>query len=81
MPRNPERAARGGDVEGMDRTDVDGAVGSPLEVSAASFDPGYPLEETLEAGYATEADLKKGFCSYGVSVGESMPKGIIGGKR
>lgn len=81
MPKNPERAARGGDVEGMDRTDVDGAVGSPLEVAAASFDPGYSLEETLEAGYVTEADLKKGFCSYGVSVGEGMPRGIIGGKR
>lgn len=81
MPKNPERAAKGGDVEGTDRTDIDGAVGSPLTVAAASFDPGYSLDETLDAGYISEADLKRGFCSYGVCIGEGRPKEIIGGKR
>jgi len=77
--RNPERATRGGDVEGTDRTDA--VLGKPLDVGAASYDPGYSLEETLEAGYINEADLKQGYCSYGVGVGDGRPKGIIGGKR
>lgn len=79
MIRNPERASRGGDVEGTVKTDV--TMGEPLDVGAASFDPGYSLEKTLEAGYVTEADLKQGYSSYGVGIGEGRPKGIIGGKR
>ena len=76
MPKNPERATRGGDVSGTTRTDVDGAVGSPITVADASYDPGYDcLEETLEAGYVSKADLKRGFGSYGVVIGEGRPKG------
>lgn len=76
MPKNPERATRGGDVSGTTRTDVDGAVGSPITVADASYDPGYEcLEETLEAGYVSKADLKRGFGSYGVVIGEGRPKG------
>lgn len=70
MPNNPSRAAQGGDVEGTTKTDVTNALGSPLEVSRASYDPGYDLEETLEAGYVSPADLKRGFCSYGEGIGE-----------
>lgn len=79
MPKNPERASRGGDVPGTTRTDVDGAVGSPIDVATASFEPGYDeaLEETLEAGYISKADLKRGYGSYGVVIGEGRPKDII----
>jgi hypothetical protein len=71
MPKNPERATRGGDVSGTCKTDVDGAVGSPLSVAEASFDPGYSLEETLSEGYASKADLKRGYSSYGKGIGGS----------
>lgn len=74
---NSERASRGGDVMGTDKTDVDEAVGSPIDVAAASYDPGYEME----LGYCSEADLKRGFCSYGIAIGEGRPKGIIGGGR
>ena len=70
MPKNPSRSSQGGDVEGTTKTDVTNALGSPLEVASASFDPGYDLEETLEAGYVSAADLKRGFCSYGEGIGE-----------
>ena len=76
MPKNPERATRGGDVSGTCKTDVDGAVGSPITVADASYDPGYDcMDETLEAGYVSKADLKRGFGSYGVVIGEGRPKG------
>jgi len=77
MPNNPERASRGGDVSGDTKTDVEGAVGSPVSVSKASYDPGYELGDSLQ--YETAADLKQGFCSYGVGVGASRAKGYIGG--
>jgi hypothetical protein len=71
VPMNPSRAAQGGDVSGTTKTDVTNALGSPLEVASASYDPGYEcLEETLEAGYISAADLKRGFCSYGECIGE-----------
>ena len=75
MPKNPSRRSQGGDVEGTDRTDV--VLGQPIDVAAASYDGGYGpgvLEETLEAGYVTKADLKQGFCSYGIAVGEDSPQ-------
>ena len=81
MPSNPERASRGGDVPGMTRTDVEGAVGSPIEVADASYEAGYDSQQTsMEAGYVTKADLKQGFCSYGVGVGAARGKGYIGGR-
>lgn len=71
MPKNPSRSSQGGDVEGTTKTDTTNALGDPLEVSRASYEPGYEcLEETLEAGYATAADLKRGFSSYGAAIGE-----------
>lgn len=79
MPFNPERRDRGGDVEGFTKTDVEGAVGSPITVAEASYDPGYDLGASLE--YETDADLKQGFSSYGVAVGESRGKDYVGGKR
>jgi hypothetical protein len=81
MPYNPERRARGGDVEGETKTDVEGAVGSPIEVAEASYEPGYSLETTLDAGYVSMADLKQGFSSYGESIGEKRIPGIIGGRK
>jgi len=72
VPKNPSRSSQGGDVEGTTKTDTTNALGSPLDVSRASYDPGYDaqLEETLKAGYVTQADLKRGFCSYGQAIGE-----------
>lgn len=80
MPNNPERAARGGDVPGTTRTDVEGAVGSPITVAEASYEPGYSTETTMDAGYVSMADLKQGFCSYGVGVGAARGKGYVGGR-
>jgi len=79
MPYNPMRWLQGGDVEGVTKTDVDGAVGDPITVSNASYDPGYPLGQSLDE--ETPADLKKGFCSYGVAIGDAMGKGYIGGRK
>lgn len=80
MPSNPERASRGGDVSGTCKTDNEWGVGSPVTVAEASYDPGYPIENTLEAGYVTMADVKCGYCSYGVGSGESRGKGYVGGR-
>ena len=79
MPSNPERAARGGDVSGTTKTDVEGAVGSPITVAEASYDPGYSLGETMD--YYTMADLKMGYASYGVAVGASRGAGYVGGRK
>lgn len=71
---NPERANRGGDVEGTTKTDA--VLGKPLEVGKASFDPGYSLESTLsDAGTNFEvADLKQGYCTDGSVTGEARKK-------
>lgn len=79
MPYNPERAARGGDVEGETKTDCDGCVGEPIVVAKASYDPGYELGESLE--YETPADLKRGYCDYGVATGSTRGKGYVGGRK
>lgn len=78
MPNNPERASRGGDVSGTTKTDVEGAVGSPITVADASYDPGYPLGDSLQ--YETTADLKQGYASYGVAIGEKRGPGYEGGR-
>lgn len=71
MPKNPGRRTQGGDVEGMEAIDQEGALpGQSLDVAAASYDPGYSLDETLEAGYMTKADMKRGYSSYGLGVGD-----------
>lgn len=66
MPANPERATRGGDVSGTTKTDGLWGVGAPIDVASASYEPGY--DRFL--GYASAADVKAGYCSYGVSIGE-----------
>ena len=81
MPYNPERATRGGDVEGTALTDVDDAVGAPIRVAEASYEAGYECQDvTEEAGYVTRADIIRGYSSYGVGVGERRPKQMIGGR-
>lgn len=68
MPANPNRAARGGDVPGTEATDpCYGVTISPLQVSKASYDPGYPLGYVTDADGAdfSLADIKRGFASYG----------------
>ena len=80
MISNPDRASRGGDVPGQTKTDINGAVGSALDVADASFDPGYDLEDSLcdmTPGFVSVADLKRGYASYGVSVGDKRGKGFI----
>jgi hypothetical protein len=79
MPANPERGSRGGDVSGSCKTDNQWGVGSPVEVADASYEPGYEIEGGM--GYASRADLKQGYISYGVGIGEGRPKGMIGGGR
>lgn len=70
MPINPNRAAQGGDVEGEIPNFV--SQGNPIQVAKASFDPGYPLDETLsDAGIViNKADLVRGYCAYGKAIGE-----------
>lgn len=73
MIKNPtaERLAYGGDVEGMTKTDATYSVGSALDVSMVPFDPGYDMY----LGYAHDADLKRGFMSYGIGVGDKRGPG------
>lgn len=79
MPSNSDRS-RGGDVSGTCKTDNEWGVGSAVTVADASYEPGYPLESTISEGYVSMADVKAGYCSYGVGVGMARPKGIIGGR-
>lgn len=75
MPKNPTRDAQGGDVEGTKKTVV--TQGEPIDVAAASFDPGYSLETTLNNGSVNidKANLMRGYCTYGNVIGESSKKG------
>lgn len=60
---------QGGDVEGTKKIDV--SQGEALAVAKASFEPGYDcINETLKAGYVSNADLVRGFCNYGIASGE-----------
>lgn len=70
MPINPNRSNQGGDVEG--ETPIDVTMGEAIKVAKASFDPGYPLDSTLSgAGVVTnKADLVRGYCGYGKTIGE-----------
>ena len=68
MPINPSRKAQGGDVEGTTMTDSQWSIGSGVDVSKASFDPGY--DTSLSRPDTTKADLLQGYCSYGRSIGE-----------
>jgi hypothetical protein len=77
MPANPERASRGGDVSGTTKTDAQWSIGGPIEVASASYEPGY---ETF-LGYSSPADLKQGYCSYGISIGEGSPIGGAKGQK
>jgi hypothetical protein len=62
--------ARG--VSGTTRIEV--SMGEAIPVANCSFDPGYSLESTFEAGDPrnrfTKADLVRGYCSYGHLTGE-----------
>lgn len=64
--------SQGGDVQGMSKIDV--SQGEALSVAEASFDPGYDLSKTLEAGYLKKDALKMGYCDYGTSIGEGSKK-------
>lgn len=73
MPKNPNRAGQGGDVEGTTPNFV--TQGKPIDVATASFDPGYPkefLDETLNDGgiKVNRADLVRGYCDYGKVIGD-----------
>lgn len=72
MPKNPDRAYQGGDVEGDTINDQDRGLGEPITVAKASYDPGYSLETTLnDAGIKiSPADIKLGFCTYGKATGD-----------
>jgi hypothetical protein len=73
MIRNPERAARGGAVEGTTKTDTSHSVGNAIDVGLTSFDAGYDMY----LGYAQDADLRRGYMSYGVGVGDKRGKGYL----
>lgn len=66
-----ENRAQGGDVTGTTKTDV--SQGKPIEVAEASFDPGYDLSTTLDAGHIKKDALRRGYCDYGTCVGEGAP--------
>jgi len=63
---------QGGDVQGTARIEV--SQGEALKVAAASFDPGYDVDASIEGGdpeqRMSEADLIQGFCAYGKLAGE-----------
>lgn len=75
MPQNPERASRGGDVEGETKIDV--SQGEAIAVAKASFDPGYSLDTTLsDAGTdLVKADLVQGYCTGSSATGEGRKPG------
>lgn len=72
MPKNPNRSAQGGDVEGDTINDQERGLGEATSVAKASYDPGYSLETTLgDAGIKVSvADIKMGYCAYGKATGE-----------
>ena len=61
--------AKFGRRDGKTTTDTHNAVGSPIQVSEQSYDPGYSLEDSWgddEGGAElSRAELKRGFTSYG----------------
>jgi hypothetical protein len=57
-----------GVFSGTTKTDPDAGLGKPMDVAKASFDPGYDLAESLPD--TSVADLKRGYASYGRSVGD-----------
>lgn len=63
--------SQGGDVPGKRKIDV--SQGPALEVAAASFEPGYDLATTMDAGYIKSDCLTRGYSDYGVGAGESAP--------
>ena len=66
-----DNSVQGGDAMGTKKIDV--SQGRALDVAAASFDPGYQLSNTMRAGYIDEACLVRGYCDYGVAVGQDSP--------
>lgn len=61
-------SVQGGDVLGTRKIGV--TQGEALEVAEASFNPGYDLGTTFNAGYIDKACLTHGYTDYGVGVGE-----------
>jgi hypothetical protein len=70
MAKELEKASspQGGDVGGTFKIDV--SQGESIEAAKASIDPGYSLESTLEAGDIDSSCLVRGYCDYGVAIGE-----------
>lgn len=58
----------GGDAQGTTKIDV--SQGEALSVASASFDPGYDLGTTLASGHIKKDALKRGYCDYGIAIGE-----------
>jgi hypothetical protein len=69
-------SSQGGDVMGTFKIDI--SQGKSVEAAKASIDPGYSLESTFEAGYVDQACLVRGYCDYGVAIGQDSP---VGGKK
>lgn len=66
MVCNPNRKAMGGDVDGTEATDpANGVTIKPLQVSKASFDPGYAIGHVKDDYGLTQAEIKVGYSSYG----------------
>lgn len=70
MPKNPDKDCLGGDCEGEKKIYV--TNGDATSVAAASFDPGYSLENTFNTGNTTftMADVIRGYADSGVAIGE-----------
>ena len=71
-----KNTVQGGDVMGTRKIDV--SQGVALDVAEACFEPGYSMDTTLAAGYIDKASLTRGYCNYGVAVGDETP---VGGKK
>lgn len=70
MPENPNKDFQGGDCSGTKKIVV--TMGEALSVAAASFDPGYSLDNTFNAGNTSfkMADIMRGYADSGVDIGE-----------
>lgn len=74
MPENPNKGFQGGDCPGTKKIVV--TQGDALSVAAASYDPGYSIENTLNAGNTSfkMSDILRGYADTGVDIGE---EGIV----
>ena len=70
---NQKNSVQGGDVMGTTKINV--SQGRALDVATASFEPGYDLSSTLDAAHVDKSCLIRGYCDYGIAVGQESSLG------